>query len=165
MLSLANVVGVFFFLAAFLVLAMFIAILEFCFKSNAEAKRYVHYLFLAGFFWKNIFLPQFNDFSFLGPRPHCPTPWKTRPVWPWVPDVKSRAFDSMVILQRCNLTIFLGGRLLQNKIENFPVKAKLWIMVMNCIFIVCCNYEVLTSLVKFFVCTIWIFQVCFVTDF
>lgn len=38
-LSLANVVGVFFFLAAFLVLAMFIAILEFCFKSNAEAKR------------------------------------------------------------------------------------------------------------------------------
>jgi len=38
-LSLANVVGVFFFLAALLVLAMFIAILEFCFKSNAEAKR------------------------------------------------------------------------------------------------------------------------------
>lgn len=32
-------VGVFFFLAALLVLAMFIAILEFCFKSNHEAKR------------------------------------------------------------------------------------------------------------------------------
>ena len=38
-LSLANVVGVFFFLAALLVVAMFIAILEFCFKSNNEAKR------------------------------------------------------------------------------------------------------------------------------
>ena len=38
-LSLANVVGVFFFLAALLVVAMFIAILEFCVKSNAEAKR------------------------------------------------------------------------------------------------------------------------------
>lgn len=38
-LSLSNVVGVFFFLAAFLVIAMFIAILEFCFKSNKEAKR------------------------------------------------------------------------------------------------------------------------------
>ena len=116
-LSLANVVGVFFFLAAFLVLAMFIAILEFCFKSNAEAKRYVHYLFLAGFF-ENIFQPHFNEFSFLGPRPHCPTPWKTRPVWLWVPDEKSRAFDSMVILQRCNLTRFLEGRrLLQNKLN------------------------------------------------
>lgn len=38
-LTLANVVGVFFFLAAFLVIAMFIAILEFCFKSNHEARR------------------------------------------------------------------------------------------------------------------------------
>lgn len=38
-LSLANVVGVFFFLAFFLVIAMFIAILEFCYKSSAEAKR------------------------------------------------------------------------------------------------------------------------------
>ena len=51
-LSLANVVGVFFFLAAFLVLAMFIAILEFCFKSNAEAKRYLCYLLFGGFFLK-----------------------------------------------------------------------------------------------------------------
>ena len=64
MLSLANVVGVFFFLAAFLVLAMFIAILEFCFKSNAEAKRYVHYLVLAGLF-ENIYPPHFNEFLFL----------------------------------------------------------------------------------------------------
>jgi len=38
-LTLANVVGVFFFLAGFLVLAMFIALLEFCFKSNVEAKK------------------------------------------------------------------------------------------------------------------------------
>jgi ionotropic glutamate receptor len=38
-LSLANVVGVFFLLAAFLVIAMFIAIIEFCVKSNSEAKR------------------------------------------------------------------------------------------------------------------------------
>ena len=38
-LTLANVVGVFFFLAGFLVLAMFIALLEFCFKTNNEAKK------------------------------------------------------------------------------------------------------------------------------